>query len=443
MDLVACTQKHTIPNGRVELLGAWKTVTGAMTRVESGGAALLVDCGIAQGDEAHGWQLPDGALDVDAVLLTHGHNDHVGSLPELLEHGFNNPILGTAPTLEIARITLLDGLRLQRTPDTVVAAFERDFRRLARPVAYNTAQSIAGWSGSVTFREAGHILGSASVDLVTSDSRVICSGDLWRPGSPILADYTTVWPGGRPVDLVVMESTYGDRDHAHDHHDIEKTLERVITKAMLDGGHILVPAFAIGRTQTLLFHLNNLVESGRVKKLPVAVDSPMGMLVTELYGQNTALFDAESLARMAKGDNVMDFKNLYAVSKAGDSMRLREQKTPWLIIAGSGMCTGGRILGHLRELLPRPETCVMFVGYQAKGSTGRRIQEAVGRNVTVRIDAEDVPVRASVETIHGLSAHADRGELLRWLKAIPQVRRAALHHGEVAAQEGFVRGMRE
>jgi metallo-beta-lactamase family protein len=198
-----------------------------------------------------------------------------------------------------------------------------------------------------------------------------------------------------------------------------------------------VPAFAIGRTQTLLYHLNTLVEAGRIPKIPVAVDTPMGLKVTHLYEHSRDLFDRDALARIAHGDDPLDFENLFAVRRGSDSVRLRDVKEPLIVIAGSGMCTGGRIIGHLKELLPRSSTTLLFVGYQAPGTAGAAIQSARTRGTSVWLDGEDVRVNARVETLSGLSAHADRRELLRWLDALPDVQRVALNHGEPSAQRAF------
>jgi metallo-beta-lactamase family protein len=227
-----------------------------------------------------------------------------------------------------------------------------------------------------------------------------------------------------------MESTYGDREHSVAPEDILENLERIINTALKDGGHILVPSFAIGRTQTLLYYLDALVESGRIDDVPVAVDSPMALRVTETYSKHRQLFDDEAQTQMASGDDPLDFEGLYAVERRKDSERLRTVEQPMIIIAGSGMCTGGRIVGHLAELLPLPETCVLFVGYQARGTTGRKIQQAAKKGGSVNIDGQNVAVRAAVETLPGLSAHADRTELLGWLKAIGGADRVALPHGE-------------
>ncbi len=433
-EIAATTEAHPLLDGEVRLLGAVRQVTGAMTRVDTGGARLLVDCGVAQGRESMAF--PEAALDADALVLTHGHLDHIGNVPTLLDRGFDRPIYATPATLDIARISLEDSLGMMRLPDREVEAFLRRFQALSRPLAYGKRADVSG--ATLTFHEAGHILGSASAEIVSAKSRVIVSGDLGRPNSPLLRDPNTTWSSARPVDVVVMESTYGSRDHAHSHEDIGHDLEAILKDAIAREGKVLVPAFAIGRTQTLLWFLNDLVESGRIPAIPVAIDTPMGVAVTKAYTHWRSLFDKEALGRLASGDDPLDFENLFQVKRGKDSARVRDLPGPMIVIAGSGMVTGGRILGHLRDGLPDERTTVLFVGYQAEGTPGRRIQNAAASGGRVRIDGEEVLVRAKVATLRGLSAHADRRELLDWLRAIPEVRRVALHHGDVAAQEAFV-----
>lgn len=436
--IVPHTEKHALPDGELRLLGAVRQVTGAMTRVEMGGKKLLVDCGIAQGRD-HG-EFPDAARDADALVLTHGHLDHIGHVPTLLEGGFDRPILATSATLEIAKLSLEDSLGMNGASDREIARFLERFKELARPIAYGSRIDVMGGI-SITFHEAGHILGSASVELESSQSRVIVSGDLGRPASPLLRDPNTIWRDGKPVDVVVLESTYGSREHAHSHGDIERALEGILKDAIAAKAKVLVPAFAIGRTQTLLYFLNNLVEQNRIPAIPVAIDTPMGLSVTAAYKRFSRLFDRESLEMLAHGDDPLDFEELFQVRRGKDSRKLHDVEGPMVIIAGSGMCTGGRIVGHLREGLPSERTTVLFVGYQGEGTPGRRIQEAAKRGGTVYIDGEEVMVRARVETLRGLSAHADRKELRAWLAAIPGVRRVALHHGDVPTQEAFANWM--
>lgn len=432
-DIVPLTEVHPLPDGEVRLLGAVRQVTGAATRVDAGGRRLLLDCGLAQGREQA--DFPEAAREADAVILTHGHLDHIGHVPTLLERGWTGPIYATHATLEIAKLSLEDSLGVQGATDREVERFLAAFRKQAKPIPYGQAVDVGG--PAVTFHEAGHILGSASVELVTAKSRVIVSGDLGRPDSPILRDPNTSWAKGRAVDVVVMETTYGAREHAHSHDDVARDLEAILKEAVAAKGKVLVPAFAIGRTQTLLYFLNDLVEGGRLPEVPVMIDTPMGLAVTKTYQSFRRLFDKEALAKLAMGDDPLDFEDLFHVRRGRDSRRLQESEGPMIIIAGSGMCTGGRILGHLREGLPSEKTTVLFVGYQAEGTPGRRIQEAAKSGGRVRIDGEEVRVRARVATLRGLSAHADRKELRAWLGAIPDVRRVALHHGDVEAQEAF------
>ena len=440
MNITTETPLHALPDGELTLLGAVETVTGSMSRIVTGGMRLLVDCGVAQGREAGRWRFPDAACDVDAVLLTHGHGDHVGSLPVLLERGFQGPIYGTRATLEIADLVLTDSLHLQGASEADIARFRTQYRKLLRTAPYGQPCKLEGLRGAITFHDAGHILGSSSIEIVTDQSRMIFSGDLGRPNSPLLRDYNQRWSAERPLDLVVVESTYGDRQHELDHAQVQRELLRIVKSAVDDGGHVLVPAFAIGRTQTLLYHLNTLVESGQLPDIPVALDSPLALRVTELHHRAVELFDAESRAKLAHGDDPLSFEGLYAVERGRDSARLREVEQPMLIIAGSGMCTGGRIMGHLHDLLPRPETCVLFVGFQAPGTPGRAIQRAAADGGGyVELSGERVPVRARVESLDGLSAHADRDELSRWICALPGPRRIALNHGEPEAQRALAR----
>ena len=438
-EVVACTAVHPLPDGEVRLLGAVDQVTGAMTRVEMGGRSLLVDCGIAQGRDARHWTFPEAASKVDAIILTHGHLDHIGSLPMVLDSDFDKPIVATAATLDIARISMEDALNLQRASRREVEWFLKRFDHLAKAVPYDKAGiPINNLGVNLTFREAGHILGSASVDIVGANSRVIVSGDLGRPGSPILKDAFTAWPDSMPVDVVVMESTYGSRDHQHGHADIEEKLLSVVQQVVASKGKLFIPAFAIGRTQVLLWFLNELVESKRLPRIPVAIDTPMGLLVTETYQKFTRLYDRESIDKLNRGDDPLDFENLFSVNKGRDSWRLMDAPGPMIIIAGSGMITGGRIVRHLVDGLPDPRNTLLFVGHQAVGTPGRRIQELAQEGRPVWLDGQEVPIRARIETLRGLSAHADRGELRAWLGHIKNVKRLALHHGEASAQHDLV-----
>ena len=323
---------------------------------------------------------PEAARDAEALVLTHGHLNHIGHVPTLLDGGWDEPIYGTQATLEIARLSLEDSLGMQRLGKHGIERFLGRFRQLSRAVPYGERASLLGLD--LTLHEAGHILGSASAEIVSAASRVIVSGDLGRPDSPILRNPNTAWAPGRAVDVVVMESTYGAREHAHTHDDIERELEAILKDAIARKAKVLVPAFAIGRTQTLLYFLDSLVEARRIPEVPVVIDTPMGLAVTKTYKRFRPLFDKESLDKLARGDDPLDFADLFAVERGSDSRKLHDVEGPMVIIAGSGMCTGGRILGHLRDGLPSPDTTVLFVGYQAEGTPGRRSRRrpsAVGR----------------------------------------------------------------
>ena len=447
-EVIPHTETHAVRGGEVRLLGAVRMVTGAMTRVDLGGARVLVDCGLAQGRDAARWTFPEAARDVDAVVLTHGHLDHIGSLPALLAGPFDKPIYATRATLAIAALSLEDSLSFTDLSNAEATRFLGRFKALARPLDLRAGALLPGRAGEsdlqLTLHEAGHILGSASAELRSKDTRLLVSGDLGRPNSPLLRDPETHWQDRTPFELVVMESTYGDRDHGHSREDIAENLERILRAAIARGGHILVPAFALGRTQTLLYFLNALVEAGKIEDLPVAIDTPLGLAFTETYKTFSRLYDKDSLDRLAAGDDPLDFADLFAVRRGHESARLGSAKGPVLIIAGSGMCTGGRIVGHLARDLPNPRTTVLFVGHQGEGTPGRAIQKAAQRpGSTVYLDKRQIPVHAAIETLSGLSAHADRTELLTWLERLPGVARVALHHGEVGAQEGFARFCQE
>ena len=424
----------------ITFLGAAGTVTGSRHLVESGGLRVLVDCGLFQGPKEltrrNREPLPVAPSSLDFVVLTHGHIDHTGYLPRLFRDGFEGEVVATAATADLLKILLADAGHLQEeearyrnrhrrrgaapAAPLYTAAEGREAARRVRGCRYGEAVALG--SLAVTFQRAGHILGSASVTLELPAGRLVFSGDVGRYGAPVLPDPA---PPGE-ADWIVVESTYGDREH--DRTPIADQLERVVLGAAERGGALLVPAFAVGRTQELMYHLSLLERSGRVPVLPAYVDSPMAVNATEIYCAHPEDFEGD-VRDMVMGRNCpLHCTDFRLARSAEESKAINRIEGPVIVVAASGMLAGGRILHHLRQRLPDPRTTLLFAGYQAEGTRGRRLQDGA-RSVT--IFGDEVPVHAAVEAIHGLSAHADRAGLLRWLTGVPKPPRGVfVVHGE-------------
>jgi metallo-beta-lactamase family protein len=422
-------------------------VTGSAYRVETRDANVLVDCGLFQGTrkiENYNRIPKRGAFEkLDAVVLTHAHLDHTGRLPLLTRAGYRGPIYATPATIDFADLILRDSAHLQ------VADVERQNRRrqrmgqplldplyeqhdvdglrpLFKKLGYDRATPLAP---GITVRaiEAGHMLGSVSLELTIEDEgttkTVIFSGDLGPRGAPLHRDYVPF----QKADFVFMESTYGDRDHRSLKETAVETRE-ILKKAVKARAKILVPVFAVGRTQLLLYLLAGAFKRGTLSPFPIYIDSPMAIQATKLYSKHVELFDAEALAMQKSGELREKLESAEFCPSADDSRALNDVPGPCMIMAGAGMCTGGRILHHFRHNLARPETKVLFVGYQGHGSLGRMI---VDGKETVTIFGEKIRVRASVHTFGGLSGHAGQSDLLRWLESIAMSGpRVFLTHGE-------------
>jgi metallo-beta-lactamase family protein len=432
--------------------GADRDVTGSCHMIECGGRRLLIDCGMFQG----GHELADenaaefgfDPASIDTVLLTHAHLDHCGRLPLLVKRGFKGEIIATAATRELARLVLLDSAHLAE--EDAEHAARRSHRRGSAPPAplYTLVDAMAALDGfgrtavygaalqigpglRASFHEAGHILGSASVLLELTEAgrarRVLYSGDLGNAGRPLLRD-----PAPPQADVVVMESTYGDRCHRSIVDSVAE-LCAAINATLKRGGNVIIPTFALERTQEILFHLRAATADGRLPaQLPIFLDSPMAISATEVYRRHPECFDAETAELFRNGQDPMRPPGLRMVRDTAGSIALNRIEGGAVIMAGAGMCTGGRVRHHLRYNLWRAAASVVFVGFAAQGTLARRIIDGAQR---VAIFGEDVPVRAQVHTINGFSAHADQSELLAWHAKAGGRERTILVHGEPAAMD--------
>ncbi len=441
---------------RLTFHGAAGQVTGSMHLLEAAGARILLDAGLFQGRRAEtqalNANLPIDPRRIDAVILSHAHIDHAGRLPLLVNRGFHGSIFATPATRDLSAVMLPDSAYLQ----------EKDAEYLARrgktPVPeplYTLADAVAVQDLMVglpyrrvhylrkhfafEFTDAGHILGSASVDLRVTESgghRVVFSGDIGRSGLPIIRDPD---PPAGPIDTLIIESTYGNRQH-ESVAEAEERLGELVRRVAGHGGRILIPAFAVGRTQELVYSLHQLFRAGKIPGIPIFVDSPLAVDATSVFRLHPELFDRDE-RMIERTTQLFDFPLLKYVREAADSKKLNTMPGPAVIIAASGMVEGGRILHHLANHIGDHRTLVLFVGFQGEHTLGRRIQEGAR---TARIFGDEIEVRAEVDTIAGYSAHADRNELRTWIRRLGgPVRRAFVVHGEPDAAQAMAKILRE
>ncbi len=437
---------------KLTFLGGAGNVTGSSHLLSVQDMQILIDCGMYQERDLQGRNWEPFAFDpkqLDAVVLTHAHLDHCGLLPRLAKEGFEGTVYATEATADLAEIVLRDAAHIQAED----AAFKkRRHEREGRESKYGydplyTAQDVdrllpmlqkvpfdasrkMGTGVSLQFSRAGHILGAASVRISATrhgnTRRIVFSGDIGRSNVPILQD-PQPFDGG---EIVCMESTYGNRIHKRTV-PISDMLVRVIQAACKAGGNVVIPSFAIERTQELLYRIGNLIREKKIPGVPVFVDSPMATRVTEVFRQHPGLFDADTQALIARGGHPCEFPGLHFTSSVAESKALNTRAGTSIIIAGSGMCTGGRIKHHLRNNLERPESTILFVGYQAVGTLGRLLLEGLPQ---VRLFGETKAVHARIEKINGMSGHADQGELVSWLKGQQEKPEAVYTiHGEESA----------
>ena len=437
--------------------GAARTTTGSMHFVEANGLRLLLDCGLYQGHRKEAFErnrnLPVDPATLDAVILSHAHIDHSGNLPTLARQGFRGKVVCTPATADLCEIMLRDSAFLQAQDLKFVNKRrqaqgknlfeplyeEPDVDRILRrfqPEPLGRTVDL-GRGVTVTLNEAGHILGSATILLETRIAggpphRLLFSGDLGNPGQPIIRTPAPV----EGAHTLLIESTYADRDHPP-MEDVAGRLKGFIEDIHQQHAKLIIPAFSVGRTQQILFLLNQLVEQRRVPSTPVFVDSPLATRATAIYARHPECYNEKTAAMLAAGDNPFRFPGLQFTGSVAESMALNDRRGPFIIISASGMCEGGRIVHHLRNNIQDPRNIVLIVGFQAEHTLGRRL---VDREPVVRIFGEPVPLEARVHTINALSAHADRRDLMRWFTSIqsPALRQTFALHGDEAQTAAMV-----
>ena len=410
-------------------LGAEKCVTGSCHLVNANGLTIMVDCGLAQGNDAsvsiENW--PVSPKEIDYLFLTHAHIDHIGRLPELIQKGFNGEIICSHPTKALLYPMLADAMSFLGLPEKTAASIEKNMDDLSWGFEYGQTFDL---KKDITFKlgRAAHILGSCFIRFQDENAgwSVVFSGDLGATDTPILPDPDPP----ETADLVVLESTYGDRLHGKREQRILQ-LGNVLTRALSDKGKVFIPAFSLGRTQEMLYEMDRIFSDSQYQIMfpdlqhknrpPVFIDSPLGLKITNIYSSLFDYWDKEAKELYRKNDSPMDFDGLYAVKDHKDHLKVCEIKGPAVILAGSGMCTGGRIIDHLLKGIENPENDIIFVGYQTSGTPGRTIQEYAKKpGGYVELEGERREIKAGVHTLTGYSAHADQKGLLDWVESMPK-----------------------
>ncbi len=433
----------------IKFLGAAGTVTGSKYLVSDGKQSILIDCGMFQGDRSwreKNWEAPEFAPgEIAAVLLTHAHIDHTGILPRYHSLGLKAPVWCSPATAELTRLLLLDSARLQEEE----ASFRADHKmsrhhpplplytedqaqsalRLLKPTPINTEITIAP---GITAQWAlmGHILGACSITLNIGGKRIVFSGDIGRYDQPILVDPTPAALG----DLLLIESTYGDRLHDQEHEPHEQ-LAAIINRTYHRRGVVVIPSFAVGRTQNILYYLRELKASKAIPDIPVIIDSPMARDATEIYQRHTNEYDVAAITLLKRGFQPFQVPKVYFTRERAESIKLNSIHEPMILISASGMLSGGRILHHLKHRISDERNTILFVGFQPPGSRGAWIKSG---HPTMTLFGEEIPVRAEIAEMSGLSAHGDRSELLRWGRSCTGTPgKVAVVHGEPEAAKSF------
>jgi len=434
---------------KLEFFGAAAEVTGSCHILHVGGQQVLLDCGMIQGsrkdEDRNRDPFPFDASKIDAVVLSHAHLDHCGRLPLLVKRGFRGPVYAQEASCELVAILLADAAHLAERdaeyrsrkagkkvkPLYTLEEGEQVIRQIQSRKYREVFNVVKGVK--VRFRDAGHILGSCVVELWVEEGgagkKVVFSGDLGQYDTPILKDPEAI----DRADVVLMESTYGARRH-RDREETITELGEIFTSARSRQGNILIPAFSIGRSQEILYQMGKHYKDWEMDRFQIFLDSPMAIEASKVYWSYTHLYDEEATRLRVENGGMPLLPNLTLSRDTESSMAINRIKSGAIVIAGSGMCNGGRIIHHLKRGLDREETQVLITGYQANGSLGRRL---VNRESTVRIHGQNIPVRASVHTVGGLSAHGDQDDLARWYECLENRPPVYLVHGEVDSQEAF------
>jgi len=419
--------------------GGAKSVTGANYLLESEGTKILIDCGLNQGSnfaERQNFEpFPYDPKEISAVFVTHSHIDHIGRLPKLWKDGFRGKIYSAPPTKDFGEFLLLDSEHI----------LSKEAEREKKPpicTAEDVAAAMNLWEGldvgpfRVTLYDAGHILGSASILAEAEGKRIVFSGDLGNSPALIIRPTEKI----SEADYCLIESTYGNRVH-EGVDERQGELEDAIEDVVKSGGTLVIPAFAMERTQDLLYHLNALVERGRIPRIPVFIDSPLAIKLTQVYKKYERYFNSEAAALVRSGDDILNFPGLRLTLTTEQSKEINAVPPPKVVIAGSGMSQGGRILHHEVRYLPDPKSMILFIGYQAAGSLGRQILDGAEK---VKIFGEEVSVRCKKHAISGYSAHADQPHLLQWLSPMrASLKKVFIVQGEEASSEALAAKIRD
>ena len=443
-------------NVKLTFYGAAGTVTGSMHHLESGGKRYLLDCGMYQGRrkdaEEQNRTFPFKASSIDAVLISHAHIDHTGILPLLVKDGFSGPIYAMPATADLCNWMLRDTAHIMESDAQFV--FKRSHHRveplfdtadaehtlpLFHPVDYHSPQQLHPALSFETY-DAGHMLGSSCILLRENVNgrpvSLIFSGDVGRPGLPIIRDPEPL----PPADYLIMESTYGDRLHEREGKVIDD-LADVVNRTVGRGGRVIVPSFAVGRTQQIVLLLHQLANEKRIPSLPIFVDSPLAVNVTTVFRDHPECFNEDTRKFLENGEDAFGFSRLQYVREAADSKKLNTLEGPFIVISPSGMCEVGRVLHHLRHNIGDPRSTVLITGYQAENTLGRKLIEGMKE---VKIFGEPVEVKAEISSLQALSGHADRDELLAWMKPIvPGLKKVFLVHGEADQAAALIDAIRK